>query len=398
MSRRDYMNTSVQEPPLDYSFKSIHVIQDLVSEEPRTGLRPVKHSKSGKSLTQSLWLNNNVLNDLKDFSQVTSQLLQHPENLAWIDLSFNDLTSIDPVLTTFFNLSVLYLHGNSIQRLGEVNKLSVLPRLRSLTLHGNPIEEEKGYRQTGLRTRLLIKNTVYMSGLRSLQPRTDLLNVCMNAKHHKETPGPEDNLHSQCSPWKRNACCTSNTSKAAHEDISYLYRFNWDHCGKMESKCKRHFIQDTCLYECSPNLGPWIQQVTGSWRKERVLNVPLCQEDCEQWWKDCRTSFTCKNNWHEGWDWTSGYNQCPTRAPCRPFIFYFPTPAALCEEIWSHSYKLSHYSRGSGRCIQMWFDSSKENPNEEVARFYAEAMSGAGLHRTWSLVCSLSLMLLWVFS
>ncbi|XP_028342666.1 leucine-rich repeat-containing protein 51-like, partial [Physeter macrocephalus] len=51
------------------------------------------------------------------------------------------------VLTTFFNLSVLYLHGNSIQRLGEVNKLAVLPRLRSLTLHGNPIEEEKGYRQ-----------------------------------------------------------------------------------------------------------------------------------------------------------------------------------------------------------------------------------------------------------
>uniref|UniRef100_A0A286XT85 Leucine-rich repeat-containing protein 51 n=2 Tax=Cavia porcellus TaxID=10141 RepID=A0A286XT85_CAVPO len=146
MSKQDYMNTSVQEPPLDYSFKSISVIQDLISEEPRTGLRPLKHSKSGKSLTQSLWLNNNVLSDLRDFNPVVSQLLEHPENLAWIDLSFNDLTSIDPVLTTFFNLSVLYLHGNSIQRLGEVNKLAVLPRLRSLTLHGNPIEEERGYR------------------------------------------------------------------------------------------------------------------------------------------------------------------------------------------------------------------------------------------------------------
>ncbi|XP_016013441.2 transmembrane O-methyltransferase homolog isoform X1 [Rousettus aegyptiacus] len=146
MSKQDYMNTSVQEPPLDYSFRSIHVIQDLISEEPRTGLRPLKHSKSGKSLTQSLWLNNNVLNELRDFNQVISKLLEHPENLAWIDLSFNDLTSIDPVLATLFNLSVLYLHGNSIQRLGEVNKLAVLPRLRSLTLHGNPIEEEKGYR------------------------------------------------------------------------------------------------------------------------------------------------------------------------------------------------------------------------------------------------------------
>ncbi|XP_021572238.1 leucine-rich repeat-containing protein 51 isoform X3 [Carlito syrichta] len=122
-------------------------VTDLMSEEPRTGQRPLKHSKSGKSLTQSLWLNNNVLSDLKDFKQVASQLLEHPENLAWIDLSFNDLTSIDPVLTTLLNLSVLYLHGNSIQQLGEVNKLAVLPRLRSLTLHGNPMEEEKGYRQ-----------------------------------------------------------------------------------------------------------------------------------------------------------------------------------------------------------------------------------------------------------
>ncbi|NP_001269023.1 leucine-rich repeat-containing protein 51 isoform X1 [Echinops telfairi] len=146
MNKRDNMKTLVQEPPLDYSFKSIHVIPDLVSEEPRPGLRPLRHSQSGKSLTQSLWLNNNVLNDLKDFSQVTSQLLEHPENLAWIDLSFNDLTSIDPILTTFFNLSVLYLHGNSIHRLREVDKLALLPRLRSLTLHGNPMEEEKGYR------------------------------------------------------------------------------------------------------------------------------------------------------------------------------------------------------------------------------------------------------------
>uniref|UniRef100_A0A8C3W4Q0 Folate receptor-like domain-containing protein n=1 Tax=Catagonus wagneri TaxID=51154 RepID=A0A8C3W4Q0_9CETA len=79
------------------------------------------------------------------------------------------------------------------------------------------------------------------------QARTDLLNVCMEAKHHKPVPGPEDNLHGQCSPWRKNACCSVNTSLEAHKDISYLYRFNWDHCGKMEPACKRHFIQDTCL-------------------------------------------------------------------------------------------------------------------------------------------------------
>uniref|UniRef100_G3VJP9 Leucine-rich repeat-containing protein 51 n=1 Tax=Sarcophilus harrisii TaxID=9305 RepID=G3VJP9_SARHA len=141
----DYVKTLAQEPPLDFSFKSINFIQDLISEEPRAGLRPVKRSTQGKSLTQAVRINNNVLNDLTDFSQTMSQLLEHPQNLAWIDLSFNDLPNIDPVLTTFHNLSVLYLHGNCIHRLTEVDKLSSLPKLRSLTLHGNPIEDEKGY-------------------------------------------------------------------------------------------------------------------------------------------------------------------------------------------------------------------------------------------------------------
>lgn len=52
-----------------------------------------------------------------------------------------------------------------------------------------------------------------------------------------------------------------------------------------------------------PSDGP---QVNQSWRKERILNVPLCREDCESWWEDCRTSHTCKSNWHRGWNWTSG--------------------------------------------------------------------------------------------
>ncbi|XP_048215395.1 leucine-rich repeat-containing protein 51 [Perognathus longimembris pacificus] len=184
MSRRNSLSSSVQEPPLDYSFRSIHIIQDLISEEPRIGQRPLKYSKSGKSLTQALWLNNNVLNDLKGLNQVVSQLLEQPQNLAWIDLSFNDLTSIDPVLTTFFNLSVLYLHGNGIQRLGEVNKLAVLPRLRSLTLHGNPMEEEKGYRQYVLCTLPRI-TTLDFSGVTKADRTTAEVWKRMNIKPKK---------------------------------------------------------------------------------------------------------------------------------------------------------------------------------------------------------------------
>ncbi|PNI89544.1 FOLR2 isoform 10, partial [Pan troglodytes] len=90
---------------------------------------------------------------------------------------------------------------------------------------------------------------VWVATMCSAQDRTDLLNVCMDAKHHKTKPGPEDKLHDQCSPWKKNACCTASTSQELHKDTSRLYNFNWDHCGKMEPACKRHFIQDTCLYE-----------------------------------------------------------------------------------------------------------------------------------------------------
>ncbi|XP_055279566.1 folate receptor beta-like [Moschus berezovskii] len=238
----------------------------------------------------------------------------------------------------------------------------------------------------------------WMTSVCSARTRTDLLNVCMDAKHHKAEPGPEDKLHKQCIPWKKNACCSARVSQELHKDASSLYNFTWDHCGKMEPACQRHFIQDNCLYECSPNLGPWIQEVNQKWRKERFVNVPLCKEDCQSWWEDCRTSYTCKSNWHRGWDWTSGYNKCPNGTTCRTFEAYFPTPAALCEGLWSHAYKLSNYSRGSGRCIQMWFDPALGNPNEEVARFYALALTAeARPQGTRPLLLCLALMLsLWL--
>ncbi|XP_035169854.1 folate receptor alpha-like, partial [Oxyura jamaicensis] len=68
-----------------------------------------------------------------------------------------------------------------------------------------------------------------------------------------------------------------------------------------------------------------------------------------------------------------GTNQCPRGAMCQKFKFVFPRPADLCEQIWSHSYAASAQRRGSGRCIQLWFDPVLGNPNAEVARFYAAA-------------------------
>ncbi|XP_043835730.1 folate receptor alpha-like [Dromiciops gliroides] len=223
-----------------------------------------------------------------------------------------------------------------------------------------------------------------------------MLDVCMKSKHHKLQSGREDNLYNQCSPWKKKACCTADTSIAAHENPSSLYCFNYNHCGMMTPACRRHFIQGTSL--SGPRLGPWIQLVSSSMRKERVLNVPLCKKDCIQWWEDCQTSYTCRDNWHTGWNRTSGINECPAKAACHPFPFYFPTPASLCENILSHSYKVSSFSRGGGKCIQMCFDPASGNPNEAVAKY--DAFGSAPGIFSWKasfpfLILTL-LLLLWV--
>ena len=82
----------------------------------------------------------------------------NPEVIEWIDLSFNDMTTIDKCILEYNNLKVLYLHGNALEMISEVDKLASLPNLKSLTLHGNPIEEQKGYRQYVLSRIPLLKN------------------------------------------------------------------------------------------------------------------------------------------------------------------------------------------------------------------------------------------------
>lgn len=90
----------------------------------------------------------------------------------------------------------------------------------------------------------------------------DILNTCLDGRFHKSKPGIEEELFSQCSPWKSRSCCTNATAKSLHEPNHY--NFNLDHCAHkkpMSEECKKHFIQDLCFYECSPNVGHWLVKV-----------------------------------------------------------------------------------------------------------------------------------------
>ncbi|XP_059168067.1 leucine-rich repeat-containing protein 51-like [Physella acuta] len=140
-------------PPLDFSFLHLGSLEECEKEEPRD-LSPHKALVKKKSTTQTkeksqslgLKLNNNTLKEISNLVPLATSLFDNVANISWIDLSCNFLSIIDPVLTQFENLKILYLHGNSIAEMKEVNKLSSLQKLWKLTLHGNEIENIKGYR------------------------------------------------------------------------------------------------------------------------------------------------------------------------------------------------------------------------------------------------------------
>ncbi|KAM4627181.1 leucine-rich repeat-containing protein 51 [Polymixia lowei] len=132
--------------PVDLSFRSISSLSDALTEEPRGGLRPLKRNSEKKYISRSLRLNNNIITDLSNLHITITHFLAEPSQLAWLDLSFNDISHIDPVLCELHELRVLYLHGNNICKLPEVDCLGMLPFLHTITLHGNVIENEKGYR------------------------------------------------------------------------------------------------------------------------------------------------------------------------------------------------------------------------------------------------------------
>ncbi|XP_028274634.1 leucine-rich repeat-containing protein 51 [Parambassis ranga] len=132
--------------PVDFSFKNINCLADTWSEEPNSGLRPLKRNAEMKYYSCSLRFNNNNITDLFDLPNTVSHFLAEPLRLAWLDLSFNKISHIEQVLSELHELRVLYLHGNNIFILSEVDRLGALPYLHTITLHGNAIESNKSYR------------------------------------------------------------------------------------------------------------------------------------------------------------------------------------------------------------------------------------------------------------
>jgi len=132
---------------LDFSFCNLTECADLEGEEPREeGKKTIKRTEDGKFICRNLKLNNNSITELSSLKPSLELLLADPYMLTWLDLSFNAMTKIDPVILDLHELKIFYLHGNSISEIKEVDKLAGLPLLQKLTLHGNPVEKVKNYK------------------------------------------------------------------------------------------------------------------------------------------------------------------------------------------------------------------------------------------------------------
>jgi len=146
-------------PPLNFAFKCLLGFRDSLDEVPRPEQGKVKKSpQSGKYKTKSIRFNNNLIIDYKDFEHAMDSLLENPCGLQWLDLSFNDISTIDQVLLNYPSLRTIYLHGNCIEEIIEIEKLAGLPNLKTVSLHGNPIESVKGYKNYILSTLPQIQN------------------------------------------------------------------------------------------------------------------------------------------------------------------------------------------------------------------------------------------------
>lgn len=160
-------------PPLDFSFQEFQDLHELKDHDPNSGTKKVleseleekkaqkeaekkqedvrviqqtnvnarqrsKKKKKEPLLTTGVRLSYCDLTSLEGLEQGLCDVMDDPyENLHWLDLSHNQLSSIDSVLLKFKNLKVIYLHGNVITNIREVYKLGRLPNIAKLTLHGN---------------------------------------------------------------------------------------------------------------------------------------------------------------------------------------------------------------------------------------------------------------------
>jgi Leucine-rich repeat (LRR) protein len=88
----------------------------------------------------------NKLRELTGLDTVLGSIMENLNNLQWIDVSHNYLTTLDYAFKDFPELKTLYIHCNFIMDLAELEKLKHLAKLKTLNIHGNPFAAVPNFR------------------------------------------------------------------------------------------------------------------------------------------------------------------------------------------------------------------------------------------------------------
>lgn len=105
-------------------------------------------SPSHRSAPVSLRANNNKIATLGDMKVALLAVFDDPAKLQWLDLSGNELSGIPHnAFADYPHLFTLHLHGNYLAKYADIDNLArYLTNLHAITLHGNPLEEKKHFR------------------------------------------------------------------------------------------------------------------------------------------------------------------------------------------------------------------------------------------------------------
>lgn len=104
----------------------------------------ILHSNQIRSFEKVDYTLNSILPDIDFFAMPNRNKL---DLIQWIDISHNKIEEIHPDLMNLKFLKILYCHANHIKEIEKIILLRNCQSLLNLTLHGNPIEQIKGYRQ-----------------------------------------------------------------------------------------------------------------------------------------------------------------------------------------------------------------------------------------------------------
>ena len=128
----------VQDHVVDFSLMKLSCVDDILE------LRKDDEGRSKSKRVTTVRMSSNTLTTLDSLLDSLLHFVQSRDQIKFMDFSINKIQETTH-FSQFKNVTCLYLHANNIKTFKSIKPLSTL-NLKSLTLHGNPIEEHKHYR------------------------------------------------------------------------------------------------------------------------------------------------------------------------------------------------------------------------------------------------------------